>query len=99
MQRETIPDEVVRRADQIELVDMSPHALRQRMKHGNVYPPERTQVALEKFFTEANLTALDHLMLDRREARAITFALGTTVSSSMVKPASSSIILRSSIFN
>ena len=50
-------------ADEIELVDMSPHALRQRMKHGNVYPPERTQVALDRFFTEANLTALRELSL------------------------------------
>jgi len=50
-------------ADEIELVDMAPHALRQRMKHGNVYPPDRTQIALEKFFTEANLTALRELAL------------------------------------
>ena len=50
-------------ADEIELVDMSPHALRQRMKHGNVYPPERAQVALDRFFTEANLTALRELSL------------------------------------
>ena len=42
---------------------MSPHALRQRMRHGNVYPPDRTQVALERFFTEANLTALRELAL------------------------------------
>ncbi len=39
---ERLPDEVLLGADEIELVDMSPHALRQRMKHGNVYPPERT---------------------------------------------------------
>ena len=55
---ERVPEDVLLAADEIELVDMSPHALRQRMKHGNVYPPERAQVALEKFFTEANLTAL-----------------------------------------
>jgi two-component system, OmpR family, sensor histidine kinase KdpD len=60
---ERLPDEVFLTADEIELVDMSPHALRQRMKHGNVYPPERTQVALDKFFTEANLTALRELSL------------------------------------
>jgi two-component system sensor histidine kinase KdpD len=60
---ERIPDEVLLRADEIELVDMSPHALRQRMKHGNVYPPERTRVALEKFFTEPNLLALRELAL------------------------------------
>lgn len=61
--KERLPDEVLLGADEIELVDMSPHALRQRMKHGNVYPPDRTRVALEKFFTEANLTALRELAL------------------------------------
>ncbi len=60
---ERLPDDVLLWADEIELVDMSPHALRQRMRHGNVYPPERTQVALEKFFTEGNLTALRELSL------------------------------------
>jgi len=61
--RERIPDEVVRASDEIELVDMSPHALRQRMRHGNVYPPERVAVALDRFFTEPNLTALRDLSL------------------------------------
>jgi two-component system sensor histidine kinase KdpD len=61
--RERVPDEVVRTADEIELVDMSPHALRQRMRHGNVYPPERATLALERFFTEPNLTALRDLSL------------------------------------
>ena len=60
---ERLPDEFLQEADEIELVDMSPHALRQRMKHGNVYPPERTAVALDRFFTEANLTALRELAL------------------------------------
>ncbi len=60
---ERLPDDVLLTADEIELVDMSPHALRQRMKHGNVYPPDRAQVALEKFFTESNLTALRELAL------------------------------------
>jgi two-component system sensor histidine kinase KdpD len=61
--RERIPDEVVRAADEIELVDMSPHALRQRMRHGNVYPPDRAAIALDRFFTEPNLTALRDLSL------------------------------------
>jgi two-component system, OmpR family, sensor histidine kinase KdpD len=61
--RERIPDEVVRAADEIELVDMSPHALRQRMRHGNVYPAERATLALDRFFTEPNLTALRDLSL------------------------------------
>src|SRR5262245_12274223 len=60
---ERIPEDVLLRADEIELVDMSPHALRQRMKHGNVYPPDRARVALDRFFTEANLTALRELSL------------------------------------
>jgi two-component system sensor histidine kinase KdpD len=60
---ERVPDEVLFAADEIELVDMSPHALRQRMKHGNVYPPDRTRLALEQFFTEGNLMALRELAL------------------------------------
>ena len=60
---ERLPDEVLAAADEVELVDMSPHALRQRMKHGNIYPPERTQVALDRFFTEPNLTALREIAL------------------------------------
>ena len=42
---------------------MSPHALRLRMRHGNVYPPDRSAMALERFFTEANLTAFRDLSL------------------------------------
>jgi two-component system sensor histidine kinase KdpD len=61
--RERVPDEVARSADEVELVDMSPHALRQRMRHGNVYPPDRAAIALDKFFTEPNLTALRDLSL------------------------------------
>lgn len=60
---ERLPNRVLEGADEIELVDMSPHALRQRMRHGNVYPPERTRLALDKFFTEAKLTALRELAL------------------------------------
>jgi two-component system, OmpR family, sensor histidine kinase KdpD len=74
---ERLPDEVLESADEIELVDMSPHALRQRMKHGNVYPPERTTVALDKFFTEANLTALRELAL-RITARRVEGQLEQT---------------------
>jgi two-component system sensor histidine kinase KdpD len=75
---ERLPDDVLLTADEIELVDMSPHALRQRMKHGNVYPPERTQVALEKFFTESNLTALRELAL-RLVARRVENQLDDTI--------------------
>ncbi|TYB69249.1 sensor histidine kinase KdpD [Nonomuraea sp. PA05] len=62
-QRETVPDEVVRRADQIELVDMSPEALRRRMAHGNVYTPEKVDAALSNYFRVGNLTALRELAL------------------------------------
>ncbi|MFI1097701.1 DUF4118 domain-containing protein [Streptomyces sp. NPDC020917] len=62
-QQETVPDEVVRRADQIELVDMSPQALRRRMAHGNIYPPDRVDAALSHWFRPGNLTALRELAL------------------------------------
>jgi two-component system, OmpR family, sensor histidine kinase KdpD len=62
-QAETVPDEVVRRADQIELVDMSPQALRRRMAHGNVYRPEKVDAALTNYFRVGNLTALRELAL------------------------------------
>ncbi len=61
--RERIPDSVVDRADELELVDMSPIALRQRIKHGNVYPSARAEQALHQFFREGNLTALRELAL------------------------------------
>jgi two-component system sensor histidine kinase KdpD len=61
--RERIPDSVVRSADEVELVDMSPHSLRQRIRHGNVYPPEQSQRALLEFFREGNLTALREMAL------------------------------------
>ncbi|HET6684955.1 MAG TPA: sensor histidine kinase KdpD [Jiangellaceae bacterium] len=62
-QRETVPDEVVRRADQIELVDMTPEALRRRLAHGNVYAPEKIDAALANYFRVGNLTALRELAL------------------------------------
>jgi len=62
-QRETVPDKIVRGADAIELVDMSPQALRRRMAHGNVYAAEKVDAALSQFFREGNLTALRELAL------------------------------------
>jgi two-component system sensor histidine kinase KdpD len=62
-QRETIPDEIVRAADQQELVDMTPYALRRRMAHGNIYPPEKIDAALGNYFREGNLGALRELAL------------------------------------
>jgi two-component system sensor histidine kinase KdpD len=62
-QQETVPDEVVRRADQIELVDMSPQSLRRRMAHGNIYQPDKVDAALSNYFRPGNLTALRELAL------------------------------------
>jgi len=62
-QRETVPDEVVRQADQVELVDMTPEALRRRMAHGNIYPAERIDPALTNYFRPGNLAALRELAL------------------------------------
>src|ERR1700728_3408101 len=62
-QRETVPDAVVRAADQVELVDMTAEALRRRMAHGNIYPPEKIDAALTHYFRPGNLTALRELAL------------------------------------
>ena len=76
-QQETLPDEVVRRADQIELVDMSPQALRRRLAHGNVYAAEKVDAALGNYFRVGNLTALRELALlwvaDRVDAALATY--------------------------
>ncbi|GAA1888400.1 sensor histidine kinase KdpD [Asanoa iriomotensis] len=63
VQRETVPDSVVRGADQVELADMTPEALRRRMVHGNVYPSEKVDAALGNYFRVGNLTALRELAL------------------------------------
>ncbi|WP_330276755.1 sensor histidine kinase KdpD [Lentzea sp. NBC_00516] len=62
-QRETVPDEVVRRAEQVELIDLTPEALRRRLAHGNVYPAHRIDAALGNYFRLGNLTALRELAL------------------------------------
>ena len=62
-QHETVPDAVVRAAEQVELVDMTPEALRRRMAHGNIYRPEKIDAALGNYFRTGNLTALRELAL------------------------------------
>jgi two-component system sensor histidine kinase KdpD len=62
-EKETVPDHVIRTADQIELVDMTPEALRRRMAHGNIYPADRVDAALSQYFRAANLAALRELAL------------------------------------
>src|SRR6478672_7298296 len=62
-QQETVPDEVVRRADQVQVVDMSPEALRRRMAHGNIYGPDQVDAALANYFRVGNLSALREIAL------------------------------------
>ena len=62
-QKEKIPDEVVRAASQVELVDITPEALRRRLSHGNVYAAEKVNAALSNYFRQGNLTALRELAL------------------------------------
>jgi len=62
-QRETVPDSVVRAAEQVELVDLTPEALRRRMAHGDIYRPEQVDAALGNYFRTGNLTALRELAL------------------------------------
>src|SRR5213592_1963315 len=70
--RETLPDRILDQADEVELVDISPYALRQRMRHGNIYPPDRIDAALNNFFREGNLTALRELALRRTAEKTET---------------------------
>ena len=67
--RETVPDSILDRADAIELVDLTPEDLIQRLKEGKVYVPKQAERALEHFFAPANLTALRELALRRTAER------------------------------
>ncbi len=62
-QRETVPDAMVRAADQVEIVDMTPEALRRRMAHGNIYTADKIDAALTNYFRIGNLSALRELAL------------------------------------
>ncbi len=62
-QRETIPDSVLRSADQVELIDLTPQSLRDRLSQGLVYPASRVDAALSNYFRLGNLTALRELAL------------------------------------
>ncbi len=67
--RETVPDSVLDRADEIELIDLTPGDLLQRLREGKVYVPQQAQHALEHFFSHDNLTALRELALRRTAER------------------------------
>ena len=62
-QQETIPDAIVRAAEQIELVDITPEALRRRMAHGNIYAADKIDISLSNYFRTGNLSALRELAL------------------------------------
>jgi two-component system sensor histidine kinase KdpD len=67
--RETIPDSILERADEVELVDVSPDVLQQRLREGKVYVPEQAGRAIERFFRKGNLIALRELALRRTAER------------------------------
>jgi len=67
--RETVPDSILDRADAIELVDITPEDLIQRLRDGKVYIPQQAERALEHFFSPANLTAIRELALRRTAER------------------------------
>ncbi len=72
--RETLPDRIVDRADEVRYIDITPEALRKRMMHGNVYALDRTDAALDNFFRHGNLAALREIGL-RRVADSLTAAV------------------------
>ncbi len=67
--RETVPDSVIERADDVELIDLPPDDLLQRLKDGKVYVPQQIQHAIQHFFTKGNLIALRELALRRTAER------------------------------
>lgn len=93
--RETLPDQILDQADEVELIDIAPYALRQRMKHGNIYPTERIDAALNNFFREGNLTALRELALrrtaDKTESQLQQYMAGHHIS--QVWPASERVLV------
>jgi K+-sensing histidine kinase KdpD len=60
---ETVPDSVLDAADELQFIDITPEALRKRMRHGNIYAPDRVDTALENFFRSGNLAALREIGL------------------------------------
>jgi two-component system, OmpR family, sensor histidine kinase KdpD len=74
--RETVPDWVLKRAGEVVMVDLTPEALQNRMRRGDVYPPETIERALGNFFRAGNLIALRELAL-RQVAEAVDRDLGS----------------------
>ena len=78
VQRETLPDRVLDLADEIQFIDISPEALRKRMRHGNIYRPDKVETALENFFRPGNLAALREIAL-RLVAQSMATSRGVLV--------------------
>ncbi len=87
--RETIPDWVIKQADEVVMVDLTPRALLNRLERGVVYPPEKAQRALENFFKESTLVALRELALRQTahevEIRQVTLPDPTALDTSPVE--------------
>jgi two-component system sensor histidine kinase KdpD len=84
--RETLPDSVLDNADEIQFIDISPEALRKRMRHGNIYAPEKIDTALANFFRPGNLAALREIAL-RLVAQTVGRARGA------IRPAPQSVLV------
>ena len=84
--RETLPDRVLDNADEIQFIDISPEALRKRMRHGNIYAPDKIDTALANFFRPGNLAALREIAL-RLVAQTVGRARGA------VRPAPQSVLV------
>ena len=84
--RETLPDQVLDNADEIQFIDISPEALRKRMRHGNIYAPDKIDTALANFFRPGNLAALREIAL-RLVAQTVGRARGA------VRPAPQSVLV------
>jgi two-component system sensor histidine kinase KdpD len=84
--RETLPDRVLDNADEIQFIDISPEALRKRMRHGNIYAPEKIDTALANFFRPGNLAALREIAL-RLVAQTVGRARGA------IRPAPQSVLV------
>jgi len=80
--RETIPDWVLKQADEVVMVDLTPRALLNRLARGVVYPPERARAALENFFKESTLVALRELAM-----RQAAYAVESRLPDEETKPA------------
>ncbi|HMU60480.1 MAG TPA: sensor histidine kinase KdpD [Gemmatimonadales bacterium] len=84
--RETVPDAVLDEADEIELVDVTPEVLEQRLREGKVYLPEQAKRALDRFFRRGNLIALRELALRRTAERVDEQMRGYRASAGIAEP-------------